>query len=156
ALGSLQALSAVGNITGSLLSLGFLWRTLFVVGIVPALLVVLVRRRLEEPERWKQARREETVAPQAAAMGSLGDMLHDPRWRYHTLIGVLLAVSGVIGLWGAGFWTFELVEFTLRNQGYSSDDIRVIRGWGTALQDVGACVGMVCFSVVAARIGRRI
>jgi predicted MFS family arabinose efflux permease len=156
ALGSLQALSAVGNITGSLLSWAFTWRMLFVVGIIPALLVVLVRRRLEEPQSWKQARLAEAAAPQAAEMGSLGEMLRDRRWRYHTLIGVLLAVAGVIGLWGVGFWTFELVDITLRNQGYSSEDIGPIKAVGTALQDVGACIGMVCFSVVAARVGRRI
>src|SRR5262249_55211200 len=101
ALGSLQALSAVGNISGSLLSLAFSWRALFVVGILPALLVVLVRRKLEEPESWKKARAEEAAGGAAAGgMGSLTEMLSDHRWRYHTIIGVLLALAGVIGLWG--------------------------------------------------------
>src|SRR5262249_3429801 len=50
ALGLLQALSAVGNITGSLLSWGLAnWRYLFVAGILPALLVGVVLRRLKEP-----------------------------------------------------------------------------------------------------------
>lgn len=156
ALGSLQALSAVGNIAGSLLSWGLDWRALFVVGIVPALLVVVVRRKLKEPESWQKARAEQAAAPSHQAdMGSLGEMLRTPRWRYHTIIGVLLALSGVIGLWGVGFWTFELVANVLRPQNYSEADINRIRAWGTALQDVGACLGMLVFSVVAARMGRR-
>src|SRR5262249_6120403 len=56
ALGSPQALSAVGNITGSLISAALDWRWLFVVGVAPALMVVLVRRGLKEPESWQRAR----------------------------------------------------------------------------------------------------
>jgi MFS family permease len=89
-------------------------------------------------------------------MGSIGELFHDRRWRYHTIIGVLLALSGVIGLWGVGFWTFELVTNTLRAQpGYTDADINRVRAWGTALQDVGAFFGIYVFSLSAARIGRR-
>ncbi|HEV3004748.1 MAG TPA: MFS transporter, partial [Pirellulales bacterium] len=60
ALGMLQALSAVGNIAAGLISMGLgelqemeliqsSWRVMFVVGTVPALLAVLIRRRLKEP-----------------------------------------------------------------------------------------------------------
>src|SRR4029078_8231384 len=68
ALGSLQALSALGNIIGSLLSLQIPpgshnlinnyagWRVLFFVGIVPALLVVPIMFVLKEPESWLRAR----------------------------------------------------------------------------------------------------
>src|SRR5437588_11909449 len=66
ALGLLQALSAVGNITaaviviimGQLKSAGIIgtaWRWMFVSGVVPALLAVVAMRRLKEPERWKAA-----------------------------------------------------------------------------------------------------
>ncbi|MEX2558893.1 MAG: MFS transporter, partial [Pirellulales bacterium] len=74
ALGLLQALSAVGNVTAAVisLSLGHLeeigaldalslpgigrvsaWRVMFLVGTLPALLAVFIRRRLKEPERWQ-------------------------------------------------------------------------------------------------------
>src|SRR5262249_13091071 len=156
ALGTLHALSALGIFRGSMLSWGFGWRALFVVGIVPALLVVVVRRRLQEPESWKHAREEAGPAATSADLGNLSEMLRDPRWRYHTLIGVLLALAGVIGLWGAAFWTFELVDYTLREQQYSQADINRIKAWGTALQDVGACLGIYCFILIAARLGRRL
>src|SRR5262249_300424 len=89
----------------------------------------------------------------------LSTMLKDPRWRYHTIIGVLLAVAGVIGLWGVGFWTFELVRKVLAPQitgPNAAAEMQRIVAWGTALQDVGACLGMLVFSAVAVRIGRRI
>jgi MFS family permease len=158
ALGMLQALSAVGNITGSLLSLFFSWRALFVVGIVPAVLVFFVMRYLKEPVTWQQAKRREVADGGGGTereMGSLAEMLHNPRWRYHTIVGVLLALAGVIGLWGVGFWTFELIVSVLSAQDYARDDINRVRGIGTALQDVGAAFGIYTFSLIAARVGRR-
>jgi MFS family permease len=38
--------------------LGFNWRVVFFVGVVPALFALWVRRKVEEPELWQQARRE--------------------------------------------------------------------------------------------------
>ena len=70
ALGSLQALSATGNIIGSLISLQVQpgaqavwgqyagWRVLFFVGILPALLVIPIVFVLKEPEAWLRARAE--------------------------------------------------------------------------------------------------
>src|SRR6185369_3731631 len=68
ALALLQALSAVGNLTAAFISiyLGHLeesgvggklmgmatWRWMFVIGAVPALLVVFIQRKLKEPEAW--------------------------------------------------------------------------------------------------------
>ena len=64
ALGSLQALSALGNIIGSLVSLRFRpgaqnfvggysgWRVLFFVGILPSLLIVPIMFVLKEPDSW--------------------------------------------------------------------------------------------------------
>src|SRR5216683_4051295 len=59
ALGLLQAFGAVGNIIGSLLSFVVLplgWRWMFVVGVLPALLVAAVFRKMSEPEAWRRAR----------------------------------------------------------------------------------------------------
>jgi MFS family permease len=159
ALGLLQALSAVGNIVGSLVSWVITdWRWLFLVGVVPALMVLLVMRRLKEPEAWKESQRklEESAGPTSSrrALGSIGELFREPRWRYHTIIGVLLALAGVIGLWGVGFWTPELVTMTLRQHGFGDSDINRVRAIGTALQDVGAALGIFVFSVIATRLGR--
>jgi MFS family permease len=158
ALGALQALSAVGNIAGSLLNVAVgNWRYMFIVGVVPSLLVVAVRRRLKEPDRWqkaKQAGQSHDLYEQAAKeLGDIRELLHDPVYRRHTIIGFLMALSGVIGLWGVAFWSFELVGEALR--GSPQDDVRRIRGVGTALQDVGAFFGILTFTWLTSRLGRR-
>ncbi len=79
ALALLQALSAIGNVSAALVSmgLGYLaqtgrlahvaapWQLMFVIGTVPALLALLIRGRLQEPERWKHL--AEGGAPSGAA-----------------------------------------------------------------------------------------
>src|SRR5215204_4154415 len=65
ALGLLQALSAVGNISAALINMSMgplvergviasVWRPMFVIGALPALLALLIRARLKEPERWQK------------------------------------------------------------------------------------------------------
>ncbi len=150
-LGLLQALSAAGNITGSLISRFVMpigWRYMFFVGILPALLVVLVRLTLREPDRWTQAKDK-----LHQELGHLGEMFRDGRWRYNTIIGVGLAVTGVIGLWGIGFYSPELTRDVLGNVSKAHKDIVV--STGTMLQDFGALLGIFSFALVAGLVGRR-
>jgi MFS family permease len=121
ALGLLQALSAVGNITAALLSIGLgyleesgaigsAWRIMFIIGTLPALLAILIRRRLKEPERW-QAVKEGGVKKQ---LGSYAELFSHPIWRKHAIFGMLLAFSGVVGLWGIGFFSIDLNRSVFR------------------------------------------
>src|SRR4051812_32848608 len=66
ALGLLQALSTVGNMSAAFITMGMSsyaqahniassWRYVFVIGAVPAFLALLIRRRLKEPEDWQRA-----------------------------------------------------------------------------------------------------
>ncbi|HUY34122.1 MAG TPA: MFS transporter [Pirellulales bacterium] len=122
ALGMLQALSAVGNVSAALISLGLgrlqetgaidsAWRVMFVVGTVPALLAVLIRRRLKEPERWRASAAQGATA---ARLGSYAELFGNPRWRKHALLGLALAFSGVVGLWGIGFFSPDLNRLVFR------------------------------------------
>jgi MFS family permease len=167
ALGLLQALSAVGNIIGSGLSffilprsldLAFLgssrtlfgWQLLFLVGVAPALIFVLLMRRIKDPESWVQAR---AAAQGKQQMGDLRELLGDARWRRRTLVGMSLALAGVIGLWGVGFWTPELIDVALSKETSQVKD--ETKALGTLLQDVGGFLGVYTFTYMTARMGRR-
>jgi MFS family permease len=166
ALGSLQALSATGNIIGSTISfwiqpgaVDFLWgfsgwRVLFFVGILPALLVIPIVTVLREPEAWKKAKAEAASGGTLKHVGSPGDLFRSPRWRRNTLVGLCLGVAGMIGLWGIGFFSPELIKTALA--GESQELIDQVRAKATALQDVGAFLGMMGFTFLATVIGRRI
>ena len=142
ALGLLQALSAVGNISAAIISLvlvdleergavGSAWRIMFVIGAVPALLAILIRRRLKEPEQW-QAASDEQLKKQ---LGSYSELFANPRWRKNALVGLIMAASGVIGLWGIGFFSIDLnrsvfrktFESELRKNGEAEKDRDYLR-----------------------------
>jgi MFS family permease len=166
ALGSLQALSACGNIIGSLLSTQIHpggsdvmfgqsgWRIMFFIGVLPALLVVPMIFVLKEPEAWKAAKQRARESDDPSKhIGSIGDLLHHPTWRRNLFVGVSLGLAGMAGLWGIGFFSPELISTALK--GEPQKVIDVVRGYGTALQDVGAFLGMLAFTAVATTVGRR-
>ncbi|MBM4088200.1 MAG: MFS transporter [Planctomycetes bacterium] len=168
ALGSLQALSAGGNITGSVLSTYIQpgqaeylfglsgWRIIFFVGILPALLIIPMIIVLREPERWKLARqRARESGGGTHHVGSIPDLFRHPRWRRNVLVGVCLGLAGMAGLWGIGFFSPELITQALKANNEPQHVIDLVRGRATALQDVGSFLGMVCFTIVATAVGRR-
>ncbi|MCF7708503.1 MAG: MFS transporter [Verrucomicrobia bacterium] len=136
ALGSLQALSATGNLIGSMAALwvnpgqeNFLgdfsgWRVLFFVGIVPAILVIPIVFGLREPEAWKEAKRKSKDAKVKKAIGSPIELFRDRRWRHHTIVGLCLGVSGMVGLWGIGFFSPELVTHALSDTPIQPTEIK--------------------------------
>jgi len=80
---------------------------MFVIGALPALLALIIRRRLKEPEKWQHASHEGAVTKQ---LGSYHELFSHPTWRKHALLGLALACSGVIGLWAVGFYTPDLIR----------------------------------------------
>ncbi len=135
ALGSLQALSATGNIIGSLITLqippgaeniaGYSgWRSLFLVGILPAILVVPIVFVLKEPEVWKKAKLQAAQNGDQKKVGSFFDLFTDVRWRRRTLVGLFLGLSGMVGLWGIGFFSPELITAALKVNPLEKTDLK--------------------------------
>jgi MFS family permease len=194
-LGLFQASSALGNVAAALLSMWFgsleeggalkglellghpltPWRMMFVVGILPGLLVVFIQLWLKEPERWKRH------AATGEKRGSFAELLGDRRWRPRALFGLMLALSGVIGLWGIGFFSPDLQQY-VAEPAYKAEAVR--RGLATQEQadanqlppeaskfvagrkaywagitslvvNVGAFFGIFAFSWVTVYVGRK-
>ncbi len=172
ALGLLQALSAIGNITAAVISIvlaylaranliGESWRIMFVVGTVPALLALVIFRRLKEPERWQAIASQHSFAQRLGSYGT--ELLENPRWTRNALIGLLLASSGIIGLWGIGFFSIDLQRAIFRAryvaEGLSASDITfyedIWAGWTSVMLNLGAFFGIYAFSTITHHIGRR-
>ncbi len=176
ALGILQAMSAIGNILGSLIGFVFLpislnlgwtflpegmfhgWRLMFCMGIIPAILCVFILATVREPEAWVAARRAAREARErgepAVKLGSWRELWGDPRWRHNTIIGVTLVLAGAIGLWGIGFWSPELIRDNVL-AGATKEHQDRVSSIATALQDVGAFFGILAYTWMTAYFGRR-
>jgi MFS family permease len=161
ALGVLQTLSALGNLMGSVVStqiqpgraalwFGWAgWRVLFFVGLLPAALVVPMMLVLREPEAWRLAKQSGK-----RKVGSVADLFRIARWRNNLFVGLALGLSGMAGLWGIGFFSPELISTALA--GEPANVVDAVRGWGTAMQDIGSFCGMLTFTFAATYLGRRV
>lgn len=116
ALGLLQALSTVGNMSAALIgiSLSVLeqgqnlagwapWRWKFVAGALPALIVIFVRRGLKEPDAWLATRENPELRKK---MGDYGELFGNPNWRLPaSCAAVTLLVAILFAFLGPDAWT---------------------------------------------------
>jgi MFS family permease len=121
---------------------------MFVIGTLPALLAIVVFKKLKEPESWTRARAG------GVKLGSIRELFGDPRWRKNSIVGMLLALSGVVGLWGIGFFSFDLLRTVLNAQGLG-DQATYWTGVTSLIQNAGAFLGIYAFTRVTHHIGRR-
>jgi MFS family permease len=156
AAGLLQSAWAAGFILAAVLTLILRncgWRPIFVVGIAPALVALLVRFWVKEPERWVKARAEERQA--GGARPSKLTELFAPGLLRATLAGSGLAFVAVFGLWGATNWTPTLIRALPELQGMNASELTSRVSYATMLLNVGALAGYLSFGPLADRVGRR-
>lgn len=158
ALGLLQALSAVGNMMASVITLVISgqeggieanWRIAYFVGAVPALLVLWIRRSVREPEQWHAAK---SVGQE---LGNITELFTHPALRRNTIAAMLMATAGVGALWGVGFFSTDLVRTELQNLGLDSRVIGKQVSTMFLLQNLGAFFGMYIFAMHAEKANRR-
>jgi MFS family permease len=168
ALGLLQALSTVGNVSAALIGFGLgymkvehAWRWAFVVGAVPAAMAVLVQRKIKEPELWLRAKAEGKT--QGGPIAALSDLLSDPVWRKRALVGLVIGCAGIIGYWGIGVFSNDLLrrvsqqepEFQSLSPDIRSSELDKWVAVNLFMQNVGAFFGMMLYARLARTMGRK-
>lgn len=176
ALGLLQVLSTVGNLSAGFIKngidqleasgvVGQGWRWVFLVGAIPAVLVILTAGYLREPEGWL-ALKSSGALKRGGIFSSYGRLFAAARWRRNVIVGALIASTGVIGLWAIGEYAVDLQRAVFRTHftallGPGATKAAVdakVNGaifWAYQLNMVGAGIGMWLFTKLAAATGRR-
>ena len=170
AAGILQSAWAAGFFLAALANLligTYGWRILFLTGVLPALVTLLIRFMVKEPERWLKVNEDRRnaiqIGPNAPRSEKEQELLafslerlfrRDLRRR--TVVGSLLAFVAVFGLWGATNWTPTLVRELLAPQNLDPDSVNRYVSYSVMSLNVGALVGYLAFGPIADRIGRRI
>jgi MFS family permease len=156
AAGILQSAWAAGFLIAAVVNLLMResgWRPMFVVGVAPALVALVVRLWVKEPERWLKARELERK-PGAASQLKLAE-LFQPALLRSTLVGSGLAFVAVFGLWGATNWTPTLVRSLPQLQATDAATLAGYVSYATIMLNAGALVGYLSFGPLADRFGRR-
>lgn len=188
-LGLLQILSTIGNVSAGLFKMlvdsleqshavaaGTGWRYMFLVGALPALMVVFIRKYLREPERWLKAKAEGHLATKGI-LGPYFDLLRDARWRKNLIVGAIIASTGVIGLWAIGEYAVDLQRnvfhlhyaneavaqgklaaadiLTPEAKKFTKPSVDAAISWAYLSNMLGAACGMWLFAKAAHAMGRR-
>lgn len=140
-VGGLWLAAAVGLFVGSN------WRGAYLVGVVPALLVLWVRISIKEPESWQEAKEIKSER-----MGSFTELLGDPQWRPRAISGALLAMVGLATFWGVVVAGQDLAADLLKRLGDPdwASKSKIVFGF---VQAAGAGAGMLAFGPISARWG---
>ena len=153
ASGIFHASSVVGTWMAAIagIAVGTQWRLAYLIGVIPALLVVWVRAKVKEPKGWKDAQKNKNEQA-----GSYLDLFGDARWRKHALLGMALAAVGLASFWAVGVATQGLAKNMLLAEGMAEAAAASKAKFAYGIvQTVGAGVGLLSFGPLCAWLGRR-
>jgi MFS family permease len=146
AIGWMQSCWALGYMLAAgvtaLVLPAFGWRVLFLTGLAPALLALVIRRNVPEPELWKAR----------SGQGSVWQIFRPPLAR-RTLAATALTTSVLFAYWGLFTWIPGFLSAP-RDQGGAGLSILGTSASVFPMQ-AGAFLGYVTFGAIADRFGRR-
>lgn len=152
ASGIFHATSVIGTWLAAAAGLvvGSQWRYAFVLGVLPALLVLWVRSHVQEPERWQR------TGKGGKRLGSFSELFSVARWARPAVLGLLLAAVGLGTFWGVTVAGQDLTQALLLRGGTSPELAaeRAKFAFGI-VQTAGGGLGLLCFGPLAESIGRR-
>ncbi len=133
------------------------WRLMFLIGILPAVVAMIVRLFVREPERWVKAKEKRHAVLREGGIpdpGMLRQILRPP-YRRDTVAGSVLAFVAVFGLWGGTNWIPTLVSELLTQEGVTGKTVSDYVSYAGMALNGGAIIGYLAFGPIADRIGRK-
>ncbi len=140
------------------------WRYMFVIGILPALLLLYVRRWVHDPALWVAANNRRREARKRLEMGVVSQqdrelaqftvtrVLSDPELRRRVGLLLLMSVSSVVGWWSVSTWIPKYAAQLATNAGQQSQDWASLAG---LTFNAGGIAGYLVLGWLADTIGRK-
>lgn len=141
------------------------WRSMYLIGVLPALLTFWIRRSIPESLRWERSneRRRAALGRQrqgvelgdedaALARFTLIDLFAEPAVRSRLTLTLLMSLSVTIAYFGVSTWVPSYVGSVATGAGLSSERWAALAG---LLQNLGALAGFFCFGFLADALGRK-
>ncbi|HEY1609688.1 MAG TPA: MFS transporter [Paraburkholderia sp.] len=128
----------------------FGWRWVLGMGAVPALLTILVRRFVPEPQRWVQVRDSVNAEPAMQTFTAI----FAPGLRRKTIVGVVVASAAMLGCWGG----LTFLPSWIHQLSVTAADHREVSktvSYAFILMMIGATLGYLTLIWMLDALGRR-
>ena len=151
ALGLMQSCWAIGYgaaaIVTALILPRYGWRAVFLVGVLPALFTLWIRRRVTEPALWQRARAQSQASVGGLRNALRGDLV------FLTVALTLMNAATMFAWWGLNLWIPAYLSLPVQEGGVGLSTV-VMSAFIVAMQ-IGMWFGYVTFGFVSDRFGRK-
>ena len=143
---------------------GYGWRIVFFVGLAPAILLGVMRRRMFEPDRFDAVRerrqvlrtRRQIVADDREFMRFVPMQLFSKEHRYNTLVGLLFGLGSLLAIWTTNIWLPTILSFMVQKDGIAGAAAVPFVSHGIMVWSIGGVFGYWCHGFISDAIGRRL
>jgi MFS family permease len=143
---------------------GYGWRYVFFLGVAPALILMIIRRRVMEPDHFNavRQRREAVSAGRQVAhddhqfMRFVPLQLFTREHRRNTFVGLLFGLGSLVAIWTTNIWLPTILSLMVQKGGVSGADAVPFVSHGMMMWSIGGILGYIAFGFIADLIGRRL
>ena len=141
------------------------WRYMYLIGVLPALLTLWIRRAIPESPLWEAADQKRQQAQQRQQSGSslseadaklvrftLFDLFADASSRKRTIIVFLMSLTTTVGFWSISTWVPPFVGSIANGSGLNAAQWASYAGMAYT---VGSITGYIALGFLADRFGRK-
>ena len=141
------------------------WRYMFVIGILPAVLLLYVRRAVHDPALWVAANNRRHEARKRLEMGVVSQedrkltqftmtrVLSDPQLRRRVGLLLLMSLSSAVGWWSVQTWVPQYAAQFATNSGQQSQHWASLTG---LTYNAGSIAGYLALGWLADTFGRKL
>jgi MFS family permease len=138
------------------------WRIMYLLGVLPALMTLWIRRTIPESPVWERANERRKAARRAPALSAgdnpaltrftLAGLFADPVIRKRTIIAFLMATTSAVGFWGISTWVPPYIGSVAAKAGLSAPQWASFAGMA---YNAGSIPGYVALGFFADAFGRK-
>jgi MFS family permease len=125
------------------------WRAMFLTGVVPVIVSIVVLLRVKESEKWHK------VETKAVVSKSPLREIFSPRYARRTIVATALLTVAIIGLWAGAVYEPSAVIQLAAKAGMDKAGAVKTASLATALLSIGTIIGCLVLPPIAEKIGRR-
>jgi MFS family permease len=141
------------------------WRIMFLLGVIPALLTLWIRKSIPESDRWERVNAQRQAATerekagaslnaseQALARFTIADLFAEPEIRKRVILAFLISLATTFAFWGISAW---LPPYIAAAAGKAGLPPQQWASYAAMANNGAAIIGYAVFGFLADAYGRK-